>query len=89
MGIHYEDSIEKAKEIAAEVMNRCGYALEEEENVVVVKELADSSIILEIRMWTSTEDYWNAKFYLNEAIKSAFDKNGIHIPYNQLDVHVH
>lgn len=89
VGIHYDDDIAKAKDIAYDVMNNCQYILKDEENVVVVKQLAESSIILELRMWTSTDDYWNGKFYLNEEIKKAYDKNGIRIPYNQLDVNVH
>lgn len=89
VGIHYEDDIKKAKEVAMNVMNCCEYILPDEENTVVVKELAESSIILEVRMWTLTENYWNGKFYLNESIKEAFSDNGIRIPYNQLDVNVH
>ena len=50
--------------------------------------LADSSIILEMRMWVKTEDYWNAKFYLNENVKYKFDENNISIPFNQLDVNL-
>lgn len=89
VGISYDDDIKKAKEIATEVMNSCQYILPEESNMVVVKELAESSVNLEIRLWTKTEDYWNAKFDINERIKYEFDKNGISIPFNQLDVHVH
>lgn len=89
IGIHYDDDIKKAKDIATNVMNNCKYILKDEDNVVVVEELAESSIILSIRMWTSTDDYWNGKFYLNEKIKAEFETNGIRIPYNQLDVHVH
>lgn len=89
VGIHYDDDIVKAKTIALDVLNRCEYALNDEDNLVVVKQLADSSVVLEMRMWTKTEDYWTGKFYLNEEIKRKFDENGIHIPYNQLDVNVH
>lgn len=89
VGISYDDDIKKAKEIATDVMNSCEYILPEEENMVVVKELAESSVNLEIRLWTATDDYWNAKFDINERIKAEFDKNGISIPFNQLDVHVH
>ena len=89
VGIHYDDDIVKAKKIALDVLNRCEYALDDEDNLVVVKQLADSSVVLEMRMWTKTEDYWTGKFYLNEEIKRKFDENGIHIPYNQLDVNVH
>lgn len=89
VGISYDDDIKKAKEIATEVMNSCQYILPEESNLVVVKELAESSVNLEIRLWTKTEDYWSAKFDINERIKYEFDKNRISIPFNQLDVHVH
>lgn len=89
VGIHYEDDMRKAKNIAQQVMNQCPYILNQQDNMVVVKSLGESSVILEIRMWTKSEDYWQGKFYLNEYIKDAFEKNGIRIPYNQLDVHIH
>lgn len=89
VGIHYEDDMRKAKSIAEQVMNQCPYILNQQDNMVVVKSLGESSVILEIRMWTKSEDYWQGKFYLNEYIKDAFEKNGIRIPYNQLDVHIH
>ncbi|MCR5703625.1 MAG: mechanosensitive ion channel family protein [Eubacterium sp.] len=88
VGIHYDDDIKKAVEIATHVMNECPYVLPEETNAVVVKELAESAVILQIRMWSTTENYWPARFYLNEKIKEAYEHNEIHIPFNQLDVHV-
>ena len=83
-----DDDIKKAKKIMADVMKKSEYGIKPEEEVVVVKELADSSIILEMRMWVKTEDYWNAKFYLNENVKYKFDENNISIPFNQLDVNL-
>lgn len=88
VGIHYEDSVDQALKIATDVMNGCEFLLKEKENQVVVRELADHSVTLQIRMWVSTEQYWPAYFSMNQQIKEAFDKNEIHIPYNQLDVHV-
>ena len=44
---------------------------------------------MEVRVWVPTEYYWDCKFYLNEQIRVAFDKAGISIPFNQLDVNVH
>ncbi len=89
VGVHYEDDIKKAKDIATKVMNSYPNILKDEDNAVVVKELGESSIVLAIRMWTSTGDYWDGTFYLNENIKNEFEANHIRIPYNQLDVHVH
>ena len=55
---------------------------------VFVSELADSSVILGLRFWVKSGEYWPAKWRLNEQIKLEFDAAGIEIPYNQLDVHL-
>lgn len=88
VGINYEDDVKKAKNVAEKVMEGCSYALKEENNVVVLKTLGDSSVVLEIRMWVRSEHYWDAKFYLNEKIKEEYEENEITIPYNQIDVHI-
>ena len=58
------------------------------EMVVFVDELADSAVIMGLRVWVATDKYWPAKWRLNELIKESFDANGIEIPYNQLQIHV-
>ncbi len=88
VGVQYDDDIKLAKDTALITMNECPYILKDEDNKVVVKELSQSCITLGIRMWTATDDYWDCMFYMNENIKEAFEKRGIHIPYNQLDVHI-
>lgn len=89
VGIDYKDDIKEAKNILTGVMKSYEHILKDEENAVVVKELADSSVNIEIRMWVKTENYWDGKFYLNEAIRDTLGEKGITIPYNQLDVNVH
>lgn len=88
VGIHYEDDVKEAKKIARAAMDGCKYALKDEDNVVVLKNLGESSVVLEIRMWVWAKDYWDAKFYLNERIKKDYEENEITIPYNQIDVHI-
>ena len=41
-----------------------------------------------MRPWVSTSNYWSVKFDFIEKIKLEFDKNGISIPYPQMDVHI-
>ena len=53
-----------------------------------VGELADSAIIFYIYVYTRTENYLALKLKLNEKIKIEFDKEGIEIPYPQMDVHM-
>jgi small conductance mechanosensitive channel len=88
VGIHYEDSVDQALKIATEVMSGCEFLKKEKDNQVVVRELAEHSVTLQIRMWVDTDDYWPAYFSMNQKVKEEFEKNGIRIPYNQLDVHV-
>ena len=38
--------------------------------------------------WANNEDYWTLNFDVLESVKKEFDKNGIEIPFNQLDVHL-
>ena len=55
---------------------------------VVVKQQSASSIDLLLMAWCSSSDYLTAYYKLQEDVKTAFDENGINIPFNQLDVHV-
>ena len=48
-----------------------------------------SAIKLTARIWCKKDDYWNVYFFMNEQVKLAFDREGITIPFNQLDVTVH
>lgn len=89
VGIHYDDDINVARKELEKVMNSYKNIIKDENNMVVVKKLADSAIIMEVRMWVNTENYWDGKFYLNEEIRTALGKKGITIPYNQIDVNVH
>ena len=63
--------------------------LEIPEATVAVVELADSSVNFVCRPWVKTADYWAVYFDLTEAVKKAFDENGVSIPFPQQDVHMH
>ncbi len=88
VGISYTADLKKAKETGMELLEREERVLKEEEHMVVVSELADSAVILKLRFWVKPEDYWNVKWDMTEAVKLAFDAEGIEIPFNQVDVHI-
>lgn len=83
IGISYDSSIQKAKDLIIELCEADENILTEEgkEAMVVVTELADSSVNLSIRYWTTTETFWPTKFKMIEHIKAAFDREGIEIPF--------
>ena len=48
----------------------------------------DSALQFSLRAWVARENYKPAEFALLEAVKLAFDREGIQIPYPQMDVHM-
>ena len=55
---------------------------------IYVSELGQSGVTLGIRCHVLEKDYWNVKKNLLEDVKYCLDKNGIEIPYAQMDVHI-
>ena len=89
MGIGYEDDIDKARSLMADIIAADDRILKEPAAQISVSELADSSVNFVVRPWVKVEDYWGVYFDLTEKIKKSFDDNGISIPYPQRDVHVY
>jgi len=88
-GIGYEDDIDKAKKVIAEILAADERILDDPAPVIAVSELADSSVNFVARPWVKTGDYWGVFFDTTEAVKKRFDAEGISIPYPQSDVHVY
>jgi len=86
--IGYDDDIEQAKAKILQVLAKNPLALQEPEPLVRVCAHGSNSVDIACRVWVSTENYWTLNFDLYEEVKVAFDEAGIHIPFNQLDIHV-
>lgn len=86
--ISYSDDFEKAKKVIEEVWNQNELILKDPAPSVRVSAQSASSIDLTAKVWCKNEDYWTVNFDMLEQVKTAFDQNGIQIPFNQLDVHI-
>ncbi len=89
MGIGYDDDIDKAKQIMADVLAKDSRILKDPAPQIAMVELADSSVNFVVRPWAKASDYWGVYMATHEAIKKAFDAQGISIPFPQRDVHVY
>lgn len=90
-GIGYGDDIDQARSVIEGVLAENTSIItgqEGREPMVVVGELADSSVNFTVRVWVKAADYWDVFFSTNEKMKKAFDVAGISIPFPQQDVHV-
>ena len=88
VGISYQADLKRAKQILQDLLHEDKSIMSDEEMQVFVDELAADSVILGLRAWVKTEEYWATKWRLNEEIKLAFDEAGVEIPFPQLDVHI-
>lgn len=86
--ISYSDDFEKAKKVIEDVWNQNELILKDPAPSVRVSAQSASSIDLTAKVWCKNEDYWTVNFDMLEQVKTAFDQNGIQIPFNQLDVHI-
>ena len=51
-----------------------------------ISEYGNSSITFTVRVWADASNYWPLYFAIMERVKEEFDRVGITIPYNKLDV---
>jgi len=86
--VSYSSDIDKVRDILLGVAKSHSLVLSDPAPVVMLAEHGTSAIIFTMRVWSKTGDYWTVNFDVNETVKKEFDKNGIEIPFDQLDVHV-
>lgn len=88
VGISYQSDLKKAKETLEKLIQENPNIIKEEEWKVFVDSLGDSAVILGMRAWVKTDEYWPTRWKILEEIKLNFDAEGIEIPYNQMTVHL-
>ena len=88
VGISYDADLKKAKSLIEDMLLHDESIIQDEEIRVFVASLGDSAVMIGLRAWVKTEEYWETRWRLMEEIKLTFDAEGIDIPYNQLTVHV-
>ena len=86
IGIAYGADITKAKRIAMDVLLAHPLVLTDPKPLAEVLTLGESAVNLVIRPWSKPSDYWTVYFTVIQSVKEAFDKNGIELPFPQLEV---
>ncbi len=86
--IAYDSDLEKAKSVIRKVLSKSEYTLKDCENTVRLGEYGASGLILHIRAWVASENYYSLYYEIHEKVKQEFEANSITIPYNRLDVNM-
>ncbi|AEH38674.1 mechanosensitive ion channel family protein [Halopiger xanaduensis] len=89
VGVDYETDLEHAADVAESVVADLEYSLSAPGPQVVGKEFGDSAVVLGVRFWIdkpSARRHWRARTAAINAIKDAFDDEGIKIPFPQQEL---
>ena len=86
--VSYDADPERVKEIMRQVIGAHPKALFTPEPFVRTTSLGESSVGYTLRVWCATQDYWDLYYDLLEQIRAAFDREGIELTYNHLNVHI-
>ncbi len=87
-GVAYGDDFQKAKQVLFSLLKADKRILDDPAPSVTLSELADSSVDITVRAWVNTSDFWSVFFDMNEKVYETFDKEGLNIPFPQMDVHL-
>jgi small-conductance mechanosensitive channel len=88
VGVGYNDDLNLVIKTSMDVLKAHPKILSDPAPQVAVSDHGDSAVGLVVRPWCKTEDYWDVLFDMKKALKEAYDRAGISIPYPQMDVHM-
>ena len=80
-GIDYEDDMDLALDLLIQCAKADARVLEEPAPWSAVTALADSSVTVTVRAWTTVADYWDARYALIKRVKTVFEREGLSFPY--------
>lgn len=86
--VAYGTDVEKVKAVLLEEANKNALVLKDPSPFARLSVQNASSLDFALRVWVNSGDYWTVNFDLLEAVNARFIKEGIEIPFNQLDVHL-
>lgn len=88
IGIGYGDDIALALGTYADLAAADARILDDPAPNCFVSALGDNAVVVSIRYWTKSPDWFQTKLDFTRNAKLAFDEKGISIPFPQRDLHI-
>lgn len=86
VGISYADHAEKAIEIIKNVIDQCDFVSQENSAIVGIESFGDSALIIGIRYWVPTRNFFKFQYEVNLLIYKALQNASITIPFPQREI---
>ncbi|MBQ7384292.1 MAG: mechanosensitive ion channel family protein [Clostridia bacterium] len=88
VGVAYDSDVELVKKTILEVIEANEKALNDPAPFVRVTAMQDSALEFTVRVWCNAGDYGSLRSDMFEELNAAFEKAGIVVPFNQLEVSI-
>ena len=89
IGIAFDADIRKAKDIILKVANSAEWVTSDPAPKVVVRKFGESAVDLQLRVWIDdARRRMNTISYITDRVKTAFDENGLELPYPRRVIHI-
>ena len=86
--VAYGSDMDKVEAVLKEVASKHPQVLKSMKVNVYMDSHDDSSIVYSVKVWTNNGDYFGVMHSMPRLVYDAFEKEGIVIPFNQVDVHI-
>ena len=83
LGVAYKEDIAKVRELLFQLAEKNPLSLEEPKPLFIFLGFGDSAINLQFSIWAKRENFLDLKNSIQEEIKTAFEHDGIEIPFPQ------
>lgn len=87
-GIAYGDDYDQAKTVLEKLIAADERILKDPAHFIALTSLGASSVNIVVRAWVNAADYWGVFFDMNEKVYKTFSREGLNIPFPQMDVHL-
>ena len=88
VAVAYGTDLSKAVDVARAALGKVPGVLAEPAPAVAVGSLGESAVTINVRPWSTCADYWAVFSGAQQAVKEAFERESITIPFPQINVHM-
>ena len=84
----YDAPTQTVKDAIREAVDAIPQILRDPEPAIWLSAYQSSSIQYVVRVWTANGDYWNVYYALQEGVRDSFERHGVEMTYEHLNVHL-
>lgn len=84
----YDEPTEKVRQAILDVIREDGRIAAEPAPFVRLSAFQNSVIDYTVRVWCKSADYWAVYFDLLERVRDSFERNGVQMSYDHVNVHI-